>query len=111
MHIQILTLEVIQLAGKVEHFRAERGTDLERRGTRVVLQLADFVGGAVGIHSDGDLDEFGGAGFENATERQFGSTRRGRCGMGRRGEERQGARKTSWHKKQRENQYTRFYRG
>src|SRR5690349_22419707 len=66
MDIEIRTLKMIQCGGELKHFLAQRGTDFERRGSRIFIELANFVCGGVAVLTDYDLDKFRRARFENA---------------------------------------------
>ena len=66
VNVEIQALEVMELCDQLEDFGAKGLPDLKWRGTGVFVELADFVGGGLGILIDLDLDEFRAAGFEDA---------------------------------------------
>ena len=68
MDIEVLILKTIELGSQVKHFGAQSGADFKGRSAGVFVQLANVVGGGVGVVAYGDFDEFGRAGFEDAAE-------------------------------------------
>src|SRR6266850_2755933 len=87
VHIQILTLKMFQLRGKIEHLCAKPRAHLERRSTGILVELAYLVRGSVRIFPHRNLNEFRGAGFEDAAKSQLRASGSGRgvCRPGRKG--------------------------
>ena len=72
--VEFDVVEVVQLGDELEDLLAEGGTDFKGSGAGVFVELADFVGGFVGVFVDFDFDEFGSAGFEDAPVGEDGGT-------------------------------------
>src|ERR1700719_706430 len=83
VNIKILSLKVIQLVGERKHFGAQSGAYLKMRGAGVIIELADFVGGIVGVVADGNFDEFRCAGLEDAAKAELSASGCRRSGAGR----------------------------
>ncbi len=71
--VQVLSLKVIQLLGEREHFGAQSRADLEFCRTGIIVELANFVAGVVGVFAHGNFDELRRARLEDAAKCQFGS--------------------------------------
>src|SRR6266403_538090 len=87
VHIQVLTLKMFQLRCKIEHLRTQRRAHLEWRSTGILVELAYLVRGSVRIFPHRNLNEFRGAGFEDAAKNQLCATGGGRgvCRLSRKG--------------------------
>jgi len=72
MDVEVLALEMVEFAGQFKHFGAERCAHFELQFFGIFVELADVVSGLVGVFADGDFDELGGAGFEDAAEGELG---------------------------------------
>src|SRR6267143_6140538 len=70
---------MFQMRGEIEHLRAQRSAHLERRSARILVELADFISGGIGILLHGNLDELRGAGFEDAAKSQLCASGSGRA--------------------------------
>ncbi|HUI76162.1 MAG TPA: hypothetical protein VLX32_14520 [Candidatus Acidoferrum sp.] len=71
VNVQIEPLKVVQFIREGKHSSAEGGADFEWRGPGILVELADFVGGSVGVAAHGDFHELGGTAFEDALEGEF----------------------------------------
>ncbi len=89
MDVEVQALKMVEFAGVSEHLNAKRRADGERRTAWVFVELADFVGGGVGVFANGDFDEFRSAGRKNAAKGQLSSLSRSHGEMHSAGEQKQ----------------------
>ena len=66
--VEVLSLEMVEFAGQLKHFGAKRSANFKLQFFGIFVDLADVVGGLIGVLANGNFDEFGGAGFEDAAE-------------------------------------------
>lgn len=70
MHVQIQALEIVEFRNQLENPAAQRRTHVKGQSAGIFVQLADFIGGDIGIFLDADFDELRGTGFKNAPIRE-----------------------------------------
>src|SRR5574337_131475 len=75
MNVEVQPLKVMEVGRQREHFRAQSRAHLEGGSAGVVIELANLVGGRIGIVAHGDFDEFRAAGRKEAAKSEL-------CGRG-----------------------------
>ena len=66
--IQIQALEMMEFGRIAEHFGAKRGAHLKGGAGGLLVELANFVGGGVGVFLHSNFDDLGSAGGKNTAE-------------------------------------------